>query len=106
MEFSNCANRTGRKAIPAAVNMRTTAVTRNARASTFAVKGAQLFNLMPLNLRNSNHGDIPMFKNHLDIYLWSIPDQPTTRGLARNAKTNSLLDQVPLYEANVTQQLG
>ena len=106
MEFSNCANRTGRKAIPAAVNMRTTAVIRNARASTFAVKGAQLFNLMPLNLRNSNHGDIPMFKNHLDIYLWSIPDQPTTRGLARNAKTNSLLDQVPLYEANVTQQFG
>ena len=95
-----------KKSNTAAVNIRTTAAIRNARASTFAVIGAQLFNLMPLNLRNSNHGDIQMFKNQLDIYLRSIPDQPTTRGLARNAKTNSLLDQVPLYEANVTQQFG
>ena len=100
MEFSACGNRTGRKAIPAEVKMRTPAAVRNARHSTFAVKGAQLFNLMPLSLRNSNHGDIPMFKNHLDIFLWSIPDQPTTRGLVRIAKTNSLLDQVPLFETN------
>ena len=43
---------------------------------------------------------VPMFKNHLDIYLDSIPDQPTIQGLARSAKTNSLLDQVPLLENN------
>ena len=47
-------------------------------------------------LRNENSGDFALFKNHLDIFLSSIPDQPTTPGLLRAASSNSLLDQVPL----------
>ena len=100
LEFTSCTNRTGRKAIPSAVKLNCRAGIRNARAATFGVKGAKLFNLMPLNLRNSNHGDVLMFKNHLDIYLESIPDQPTTQGLFRSAGSNSLLDQIPLYESS------
>ena len=102
MEFTSCFTRTGRKAIPTTIRNSTSAAVRNARASSLAVKGAQIFNLMPLNLRNSNHGDLPMFKNHLDIYLANIPDQPTVQGLVRCAGSNSLLDQVPLYEINAT----
>ena len=101
MNFSSCLSRTGRKVVPTALNFSAPAAVRNARASTLGVKGAKLFNMMPTSLRNSNHGDIAMFKNHLDIYLANIPDQPTTQGLARSAGSNSLLDQVPLYESNV-----
>ena len=62
------------------------------------MKGVHLFNMMPTQLRNSDHGDIDMFKNHLDIFLGNIPDQPTTSGLTRGAQTNSLLHQVPFNE--------
>ena len=100
INFSSCLGRTGRKAIPRPINSRSSAAIRNARAGTLAVRGAQLVNLMPLNLRNSNHGDLPMFKNHLDNHLQAIPDQPTTQGLTRGAKSNSLMDQIPIYEIN------
>ena len=69
-----------------------------AREKSIGVKGAMMFNLLPVHLRNSEHGDVEMFKNHLDIYLSNIPDQPTIGGLVRPAQTNSLLHQIPLYE--------
>ena len=99
LSFTSIAERTGRKAIYTAVPQNAPAVVRQARAGTLAVRGAQLFNAMPASLRNSEHGDILMFKNHLDIYLQNILDQPTSAGLVRGALTNSLLHQVPLYES-------
>ena len=96
--FTPRSDRTGRKVIPAQVVMSSPAAVRNARAGSLAVKGAQLFNLLPTNLRNSDQGDILMFKNHLDIFLENIPDQPSVTGLMRGAQTNSLLHQIPLYE--------
>ena len=63
---------------------------------SLGVHGAQLFNLLPKTLRNENCGDFELFKNHLDIFLAMIPDQPTISGLARAAHSNSMLDQVPL----------
>ena len=92
--FTSKYSRTGRKAVPAVVNLSAPADVRNARAGSLAVKGAQIFNLLPLQLRNSDHSDILMFKNHLDIFLTDIPDQPTMPGLGRGAPTNSLLDQI------------
>ena len=71
------------------------ACVRRARERSLAEK---LFNQLPVQLRNSEHGDVEMFKNHLDIYLSNIPDQPTIGGLTRPAQTNSLLYQIPLYE--------
>ena len=98
MSFTSTASRTGRKVVvPPAVNTAPAAV-RRARAGTLAVKGAQLFNSLPLTLRNSDHGDVLMFKNHLDIYLENVPDQPTISGLVRGAETNSLIHQIPFYE--------
>ena len=73
---------------------------RKAKAASLAVRGAELFNILPINLRNSEHGDVPMFKNHLDIFLTDIPDQPTVAGLARGALTNSLVHQIPAYNRN------
>ena len=39
-----------------------------------------------------------MFKNHLDIFLSDIPDQPTVAGLVRGAASNSLLNQIPFID--------
>ena len=58
--------------------------------------GAKVFNLLPKYLRNEDSGDFLLFKNHLDIFLATVPDQPTATGLARAAASNSLLDQIPL----------
>ena len=69
---------------------------KHARERFLNVHGAKCFNLLPKSLRNENSADFPLFKNHLDIFLARIPDQPTMAGLARAAVTNSLLDQVPL----------
>ena len=60
------------------------------------VHGAHFFNLLPKRLRNEDSGDFELFKNHLDIFLATVPDQPTIADLARAALSNSLLDQVPL----------
>ena len=60
------------------------------------VHGAKLFNILPSHLRNEDSGDFALFKNHLDIFLSSVPDQPITSGLVRAAAFNSLLDQAPL----------
>ena len=98
ISFSPCSSRTGRKAEPAAVSRTSPACVRNAREGTLAVKGVGLFNALPMHIRNSDHGDTPMFKNHLDIYLSNIPDQPTIAGLVRGAQSNGLLHQIPNYE--------
>jgi hypothetical protein len=42
----------------------------------------------------SDHVDL--FKNHLDVFLSSIPDQPKVTGLGRAAESNSLLHQLYL----------
>ena len=62
---------------------RTPACLKNAREGSLAVNGVGLFNTFPISLRNSDRGDTAMFKNHLDIYLGNIPDQPTLSGLVR-----------------------
>ena len=38
---------------------------------------------------------VDYFKNHLDVFLSSIPGQPTVTGLGRAAKSSSLLHQLP-----------
>ena len=73
---------------------------RQARERTLTVHGARLFNLLPKNVRNENSWDFALFKNNLDIYLATVPDQPTTPGLVRAAVAYSLVVQVPLCSAD------
>ena len=89
-------DRRGRLAVPNHIPQTAPTKVMQARERSLGVHGARLFNLLPLNIRNENSGDFPLFKNHLDIFLGSIPDQPTTPGLVRAALSNSLLEQVPL----------
>ena len=92
-----CAGRRGRNIIPKAVARAAPTVVKNARERSLGVRGAKLFNLLPETLRSMNSDHIDMFKNHLDVFLASIPDQPTVTGLGRAAESNSLLHQLPLF---------
>ena len=89
-------DRRGRLAIPHSIPPSAHSTVKKARERSLGVHGARLFNILPAHLRNEDSGDFELFKNHLDIFLSTVPDQPTTPGLVRAAGTNSLLDQVPL----------
>ena len=89
-------DRRGRMAIPHAIPSTAPTKVKQARERSLGVHSARIFNLLPSNLRNENSGDFALFKNHLDIFLSTVPDQPTTSGLFRAAVSNSLLEQVPL----------
>ena len=89
-------DRRGRMATPHNIPSSAPSKVKQARERSLGVHGARLFNILPAHLRNENSGDFELFKNHLDIFLSMVPDQPTLPGLVRSAGSNSLLDQVPL----------
>ena len=71
--------------------------------ASLAVKGVNLFNLLPQYIRNfnaSNPAEVKMFKMKLDKFLEGVPDQPTIPGRQRAAATNSLIHQIPLLLLN------
>ena len=70
------------------------AAVKKAKESSLQVKGAQLFNCIPRELRDTFTGTAEQFKAGLDKWLADVPDQPTIPGRQRAAVTNSLLDQV------------
>ena len=88
-------DRRGLYTVPAPLARGATAAVRRAREHSLAVKVAQIFVLLPASLRNEER-NFDLFKNHLDIFLSGVPDQPTMLGLVRAAVTNSLLDHLPI----------
>ena len=80
---------------------------RRIRHSSFFYKGAQLYNLLPEDLRQLQLIDIPHqghvneYKGKLDKFIERIPDEPSVGGLARVAANNSLICQVPVYRRSL-----
>ena len=70
---------------------------REAKEQSLGVKGAQLFNLSPEILRSMNTDHVDTFKNNIDVFLSSIPDQPTVTGMGTGgpALSNSIKHQLP-----------
>ena len=68
------------------------------RDSTLTIKGAKLFNAMPKNIRNLKNIPVDKFKNALDTYLKTVPDEPQIRGYTgcRRVDSNSILDMKSL----------
>ena len=97
VNFASSGMRRGRTIIPNKVDRSSPSVVRNARENSLGVRGARIFNLLPDSIRTMNTEHIDLFKNHLDVFLENIPDEPTVTGLGRAADTNSLLHQLPLY---------
>jgi hypothetical protein len=88
--------RRGRLAIVHFYPARSPPPVRKAREASLSVRGAKLFNCIPLELR-SMEGTVEHFKAGLDAWLSTVPDEPTVPGCPRAALTNSLLDQTALY---------
>ena len=78
--------RRGRTIIPRTVVKSDPSNVKKARERTLAVRGAQIFNLLPVSLRSMNSDHVDLFKNHLDVFLYSIPDQPTMTGLGEGQR--------------------
>ena len=94
LEFSHT-DRRGRMVVPHTVRQASAPV-RRAREATLGVKGAKIFNLLPVWIRTMNGVTVDSFKFELDKFLGGVPDQPTVPGRSRAAITNSLLDQLQL----------
>ena len=82
VEFSSDGSRRGRIIVPKTIVRSATSIVKKARERLFGVRGAQIFNLFPANIREMNTQHVDTFKNHLDVFLSSIPDQPTVTGLS------------------------
>ena len=95
LEFSS-SDRRGRMVIPHMVQKKAPAAVRRAREASLGVKGARIFNLLPVWIRTLNGVTVDKFKSELDLFLSGVPDQPTIPGRQRAAATNSLLDQLQL----------
>ena len=84
-------------------NSRARNIVKRCRHSSFFYKGAQLYNLIPVELRQveeiivPNQGHVNTFKEKLDKFLEEIPDEPSVADLPRNAATNSLICQIPVF---------
>ena len=97
VQFTSPIGRRGRIALPHNVVKSSPASVKKARENTLGVKGAKIFNLLPVKLRNMNSKNADTFKKSLDTFLTDVPDQPTIAGLGRPAETNSLLHQIPSF---------
>ena len=93
MEF-RYSERRGWLAVPKPVKTSAPAAVRRARESSLSHKGALLFNLLPIGLRNMSSDHHDTFKLNLDTWLEEVPDQPTIPGRQRAAASNSIIDHM------------
>ena len=100
MQLTSTRGRRGRTALPHNIVTSSPALVKKARETSLGVKGAQIFNLLPTEVRNIDSSSVDIFKKQLDVFLSDIPDQPTTAGLGRAAQSNSLLHQIPQFASN------
>ena len=90
--------RRGRECILKAVNRSSPKQVQRLIDASLPVHGQQLFNTLPLEIRNITGCTVDSFKRRLDRYLKTIPDEPQIPGYTaqRRAESNSLLDMTRL----------
>jgi len=62
-------------------------------SASLRVRGCQLFNILPKEIRNLQNIETNIFKDRLDTFLSTIPDEPKFSGYIGRAETNSLINQ-------------
>ena len=85
------------------------ATVQSIRYGSFALQGPRLFNTLPPELRNMTNCSSESFKQALDTFLKTIPDEPQTPGYTcmRRAESNSkgiLWFYIALYPVRWTAQ--
>ena len=104
--------RTGRKCTIPIVKSTTRQSVKTLRWQSFQVHGPQLFNSLPIYIRNMTKCSVLEFKEALDNYLTKIPDQPKVGGLIPQtcdlynlSPSNSLVDQIRDFRTRVNRQV-
>lgn len=104
--------RAGRKCIIPIVKSTTRQSVKTLRWQSFQVHGPQLFNSLPIYIRNMTKCSVLEFKEALDNYLTKIPDQPKVGGLIPQtcdlynlSPSNSLVDQIRDFRTRVNRQV-
>ena len=94
--------RNGRTCFIPLLNTSNPASIQHLREGSLAYHGAQLFNALPKDLRNTTNCSTLAIKHKLDKFLAQIPDQPLVDGYTSGwqAVSNSLLHQISLAHRN------
>ena len=89
--------RNGRVCVIPLVKNNLPAKLRSMREGSFSVNGPSLFNKLPARIRNLKNISVDKFKETLDEFLHTIPDEPQCPGYTayRRAESNSLLHMIP-----------
>ena len=92
--------RNGRTCILPRLNQNVPAKIRQLREASLPYHGSQLFNALPVYLRNISGCGLDMFKIQLDTYLQKIEDVPLIRGYTNihPTESNSLISMIPQFE--------
>ena len=88
--------RLGRRSNSPPVNNYASSDIKKVRYSSLSVRGPQLFNVLPAELRNLKNCSVESFKRALDRFLSTVPDEPQIPGytVMRRADSNSIVDMV------------
>lgn len=81
------------------VHSRASTRVKTLKENAFAIRGPQLFNALPRHLRDST-GSLESFKNKLDKFLHTVPDQPKLPHYHLCAASNSIIDQLAQRRAD------
>ena len=94
----NEGGRLGRKCNSPPINNNAPSNIKKVRYASLAVRGPQLFNILPAEIRKLNNCSVETFKRALDRFLLNVPDEPLIPGYTamRRADSNSLLNMVLL----------
>ena len=92
--YINEGGRLGRKCSSPPINHNASPDVKRIRYASLAVKGPQLFNILPSEIRNLGNCSVEIFKRALDKFLDKVPDEPQIPGYTamRRADSNSLVD--------------
>ena len=96
-QIKSCSTpRHGRRCIVPPLSRSSSSRVKSLREGTLCVNGAQLFNILPEQLRNLTNVELSVFKGKLDEFLQTVPDEPQSPGYVGTcqAESNSLLHMV------------
>ena len=74
LQFTSTKGRRGRTALPHNIVSTSPSSVKKARECSLGVKGAKMFNLIPVEIRNIDSNNVEAFKAALDTFLERVPD--------------------------------
>ena len=76
---------------------------KHIRYASLSIRGPQLFNTLPPEVRNVTNCSVEEFKTELDRFLSNVPDEPQIPGYTamRRAESNSLVDMTSHHNPGI-----